>query len=281
MEPINVFGGTGFVGSAYVRALEHNYILNDRNDYVPKANNILYFISTTDNYNVHTNLHIDIDTNLTVLMNVLENIPVHKRSDYTFNFVSSWFVYGDTDLPAVETSVCNPKGFYSITKRAAEQLLISYCETFGMKYRILRLANVAGPGDKNASAKKNALAYLIKQLKAGAPIELYDGGQFIRDYIHIEDCVRAINLVITSGDVNTIYNIGNGVPILFKDLIYTAKELLNSNSNIISIPQKQFHSVVQVKSMYMDNTKLLTLGYQQQFNMYDILISLFRSTPQP
>ena len=38
-----------------------------------------------------------------------------------------------------ENALCDPKGFYSITKRTAEQLLISYCETFNIKYRIVRI----------------------------------------------------------------------------------------------------------------------------------------------
>ena len=91
----------------------------------------VYFISTVDNYNVHTDMHIDINTNLNVLMDVLKSFR-ESSPDAVFNFISSWFVYGNVPLPAKEDSHCNPRGFYSITKRAAEQMLISYCETFGL-----------------------------------------------------------------------------------------------------------------------------------------------------
>ena len=70
-------------------------------------------------------MKIDIETNLSVMMEVLEKL---KEKDFVFNFISSWFVYGDTKMPASETSICFPKGFYSITKKAAEDLLISFCE---------------------------------------------------------------------------------------------------------------------------------------------------------
>ena len=140
---ISIYGGTGFVGSHYVK--QYGGLLIPRNERNPQSDNVLYFISTTDNYNVFTDVHLDVDTNLSVLLSTLE--ACREANVKTFNFISSWFVYGDTDLPASETSYCDPKGFYSITKRAAEQLLISYCQTFGMNYRILRLGNVVGKGD--------------------------------------------------------------------------------------------------------------------------------------
>ncbi len=271
MEPVNVFGGRGFVGSNYVSRTP-NSIVNDRNDYAVYGNNIVYFISTNTNYNVFNDPFVDIDTNLTVLMKVLSNIT--DRENTVVNFISSWFVYGDTDLPATEESYCNPKGFYSITKRAAEQLLISYCETFHIKYRILRLANVLGAGDAKVSAKKNAIAYLIDQLKNNQPIKLYEGGKLYRDIIGIDDCIRAINLVIEKGEHNSIYNIGNGNPVELLDIIDYARKELQSTSTIEHIDTPEFHRIVQVKSMYMDNTKLQSLGYVPQQDLTSIINSL-------
>jgi nucleoside-diphosphate-sugar epimerase len=271
MEPVNIFGGRGYIGSNYV-SMFPNCVVNDRNDYVPKTNNILYFISTVDNYNVFSNPHLDIDTNLSTLIDVLSNIQ--DKENTVFNFISSWFVYGDTDLPATEQSNCNPKGFYSITKRCAEQLLISYCETFKIKYRILRLANVVGGKDTKASAKKNALTYMIQQLKNNEPVKLYDGGDLIRDFIHVEDCVRAINLVVEKGELNTIYNIGNGIPIKLNQIISDVKWLTNSKSELYFIQTPEFHKLVQVKSMYIDNTKLKSLGYSSKYGILGMLKEL-------
>ena len=186
-DKISVFGSSGFIGSKFCELYNNDIIKIDRTDYITKSNNILYFISTVDNYNVHNNLPIDIDTNLTVLMNVLENIP--KNSDITFNFISSWFVYGKNyEMPFREDySKCNPTGFYSITKYCAEQLLVSFCQTHNIKYRIFRLANVLGPGDKKISKKKNALQYLIKEIVNNKDVHLYYGGEVLRDYIDVED----------------------------------------------------------------------------------------------
>lgn len=267
---VNLFGN-GFIGSYYASMFP--CVVNDRNNLVPEAPDVLYMISTVDNYHVKTNPYIDIDTNLTTLIKVLENWRQTQHGG-VFNFASSWFVYGDTDLPAREDSYCNPKGFYSITKRAAEQLLISYCETYNLKYRILRFANVLGPGDKKVSKKKNAVTYLINEMKNNRTIELYDNGQFIRDYIHVRDLCRAVNLVLTCGESNTVYNIGNGAPTKFVDIIdYVIK--LGSTSKVNMIPQASFHKIVQVKSMYMDTTKLQKLGYVPEYTIQEIVKELY------
>ena len=266
MDKLNIFG-KGYIGSHYV-AKYPDCIINDREDYVPKTNNILYFISTTDNYNVLSNKFIDVETNIITLLDIVGNIEDKEHA--VFNFISSWFVYGDTDLPATEESYCDPKGFYSITKRTAEQLLISYCETFGIKYRILRLGNVVG-GNSTFSNRKNALEFMIHQLKNNEQVNLYEGGHLFRDFIYIDDCVDAINLAITKGELNQIYNIGNGQKMTLRRYIMKAKELLKSTSQIESIDTPDFHKKVQVHSMYMDNKKIMALGYYPKYTGDELL----------
>jgi nucleoside-diphosphate-sugar epimerase len=266
MSPsIDLFGGTGFVGSNFYNLYKNEVYVHPRNHNVPYYKNILYMISTTDNYNVLEDPYKDINTNLIKLMEVLDNC---KNKNIVFNFISSWFIYGDTDLPAKETSYCNPKGFYSITKKCAEDLLISYCRTFNIKYRILRLANVYGGNDSGTSKKKNALTYLINRIKNHEDINLYFNGDFIRDYIHVNDACRAIKLCLEKSEVNDIYNIGNGEPIIFKDIIDYAVKQTKSKSNITPIDQPEFHKIVQVKDMYLDTTKIKNLGFEKSIDIY-------------
>lgn len=266
---VNIYG-SGFIGSHYKN--QYPCIVNDRNDLVPKTNNILYFISTTDNYNVKTNPYIDIETNLTTLIRVLENCK--HLTDVTFNFASSWFVYGNAESNADEDTFCNPKGFYSITKRTAEQLLISYCETYNIKYRILRFSNVLGANDKGVSSKKNALTYLLRKLKKHEAINLYENGNFYRDYIHVADLCNAINLVISKGETDCIYNMGNSNPVFFKDAIDYIVRKSKSKSLITIIDQPNFHKIVQNKSFYMNCDKLKKLGFIPKYDIYKIIDEL-------
>lgn len=273
-DKISVFGSSGFIGSKFCELYNNDIIKIDRTDYITKSNNILYFISTVDNYNVHNNLHIDIDTNLTVLMNVLENIP--KNSDITFNFISSWFVYGKNyEMPFREDySKCNPTGFYSITKYCAEQLLVSFCQTHNIKYRIFRLANVLGPGDKKISKKKNALQFLIKEIVDNKDVHLYYGGEVLRDYIDVEDTCNAIKLCMDKSNPNEIINIGSGKPYKFLDMINTAIDYSQSSSKIIHIKPTSFHDIVQVRHSYLDTAKLLSYGFKQSKDINQIIKEL-------
>jgi len=263
---IDLFGGTGFIGNNFKKLYNNSTHIHDREDNIPIYDNVLYMISTTHNYHVFDNIHKDVDTNLTKLLNVLQNC---KDKNVVFNFVSSWFVYGDVQLPAKEDNICKPKGFYSITKRCAEDLIVSYCETFKIKYRILRLCNVYGPSDGGVSKQKNALQYLINEIKANNEIKLYYDGDFIRDYMYVDDVCKAIYSVIHQGEYNQIINIGSGIPQKFREIIDFVVKETNSTSKITAIDAVDFHKIVQVKDMYMDVSKLNNLGFKQHIDIFE------------
>lgn len=264
--------GHGFIGREFSK-LAPETIVNDRNDLFPKDRNIVYFISTIDNYNVFANPYLDIETNLTTLVRVLENCRLLYGKDFTFNFISSWFVYGKVECPAREDSPCNPTGFYSITKRAAEQLLMSYCETFGMRYRILRMPNTLGTGDTKASKKKNALQYMIRELAEGRDVNLYKGNP-TRDFMDVRDVAAAIKLITESGDLNSIYNVGGGVGWGIGTLLETARRSLSKPGNINSMEVPDFHKNVQVEQMWMDIGKLKSLGFVHSHDIRDTVAEI-------
>lgn len=268
---ISVYGSSGFVGSRFCNLYPDLVLKQERCERKPRTNNILYLISTVDNYNVHTNITLDVETNLKVLCEVLDYC---REGNITFNFISSWFVYGETKLPAKEDYYCKPTGFYSITKKAAEDLLISFCRTYGVKYRILRLCNVMGNGDGKVSAKKNALSYMIDLLKKNEDVYLYDDGTPIRDIMHVDDVCRAIELVCRDGKLNEIYNIGSGQPTPISVIIQAAKKYLNSTSSIKSKEAPEFHKIVQSKDFWMDTTKLKLLGFAQEISNEKIIREL-------
>ena len=274
---ISVFGSTGFVGSRFVEKYKSKIIPIERQTPSTKSDDVVYFISTVHNYNIFDDPYVDINTNLTKLIEVLEDYRKSGRTG-VFNFVSSWFVYGKTtDLPAHENSPCNPTGFYSITKHAAEKMLISYCQTYGIKYRIFRLTNVIGVGDKKVSKKKNALQYMINNLKSNSPIHLYNNGTSIRDFMDVDDVCDAINCCLEKAPLGEIINISNSEPHSIGELITYCKDKLKSTSEIIVIPPTDFHQIVQIDSMWLNNSKLLSYGYVSKINVFESLDKIMES----
>ena len=263
--------GNGFVGSEYYRQFSYSTSVQDRDEFIPQTNKILYGISTVTNYNILDDPFIDIETNQMLMMDVLDRSRKKFSNNFEFNFISSWFVYGQVMLPASEISNCNPKGFYSITKKAAEDCLISYCRTFNIPYRILRLANVLGVGDEKVSAQKNATQWVMQKLIDNETVELYYKGDFFRDYIDVRDCAKAINLVIQSAPLGSITNISNGIPVKFKDVVDYTIKYCGSCSEITDHSNTEFHEQVQVKSMYLHNGKLEKLGYKPEYKIEDTL----------
>ena len=71
MSDVSVFGATGFIGSRFCEL--YGGVKISRDQKFPETNNILYCISTTTNHNIYEDLHVDINTNLNVLMDVLDN----------------------------------------------------------------------------------------------------------------------------------------------------------------------------------------------------------------
>lgn len=267
----SVYGGYGFVLGEFCTQFKDEVIRIPKDEIEPRSNRILYGISTTDNYNIFDNSTLDIETNLIRLMEVLDACQKKYKNSFEFTFISSWFVYGKTqsssNAPLTEDSYCNPTGFYSITKYTAERLLQSYCDTFGIKYKILRLANVIGAKDYKASRKKNALQYLIDRIVHDEEIELYDNGDFYRDYIDVRDCAKAIYFAQCSS--YPMYNISNGTSYRFRDLIEFAIKYAGSKTQIWDkLDKPEFHDIVQSKNVFLSNKLLQETGYKPEFTIW-------------
>ena len=230
---IAVFGSTGFIGNRFCEMYPDITARVPREERSTNADQILYLISTTHNYNDYSH---DVETNELVLAQVLENL----KPDQTFNFASSWFVY-------------NPSGNYSFSKMQAEEKVEWYCEREGIPYRVFRFANVFGSGDKY-SEQKNALQHLINRLRHNIGIELYYDGIFYRNYIHVDRLCNILFQIMNKEEtIGKFMNTGSKESVIFRDLIEMAHIVLGSKSKIErkeNIPE--LHKKVQMKNFKMD-----------------------------
>lgn len=253
---ISVFGSTGFIGSKWMELYPDVSYPEPRDSISSEYDNILYFRATNSNYNVFSDLSLDVKTNLVLLTDTFQNLTPNN----TFNLIGSWFAL-------------YPKGFYSATKLCQEHLTESFCKTFGIKYRILRLSNIIG-GDNRKSAKKNALEFLINKLKNDENIEIYEGDNY-RNYLDVRDCCRAIKFILDSDfTANETWNIGDTTSYKLIELIDYCKEKIGSKSNIKRIPIPNFHKTVQIKDFWFDTKHLYNMGFKKQYSIQETLSNL-------
>lgn len=94
-------------------------------------------------------------------------------------------------LPVDESHEDLPVTMYDLHKLMAEQYLKYYARQGIVKGTTLRLANVYGPGPHSSSADRAVINTMIRRALAGEPVTVYGTGEYLRDYIHVEDVISA------------------------------------------------------------------------------------------
>jgi len=118
--------------------------------------------------------------------------------------------YGEPDiLPAPETAGIHPISQYGISKHTVEHYLWLYNYNDGLRYTVLRYANVYGPR-QNPHGEAGVTAIFSGMMLRGEQPRIFGKGDKTRDYVYVADVVQANVLALTRGD-NDIFNIGTGV----------------------------------------------------------------------
>ncbi len=137
-----------------------------------------------------------------------------------FLHISTDEVYGSIEVgSSIESDPLLPNSPYSASKAASDLLVRSYVQTYGLDARITRCCNNYGPNQY----PEKFIPLAIKNLKENKRIPIYGDGKNIREWIHVEDHCRGIQLVIDKGKRGEIYNIGSSEAISNLDL---AKKIL-------------------------------------------------------
>ena len=149
-------------------------------------------------------------SNINGVHNLLELIKKYrdegKNSPILLHF-STDEVYGDiTDGEHIETDILKPSNPYSSTKAAADQLILGWARTYGIKYVIVRPTNNYGIGQY----VEKLIPKTVKYLGLGKKIPLHNHGLPIRNWLHVEDTAEAVINIIDSNVENEIYNICGG-----------------------------------------------------------------------
>jgi UDP-glucuronate 4-epimerase len=169
-----------------------------------------------------TNPHAYIEANLQGFMNILEGCRNHAITHLVY--ASSSSVYGGNErMPFSEDdNVDYPLSLYAATKKSNELMAHTYSHLYGLPVSGLRFFTVYGPWGR----PDMALFKFADAMRAGAPIDVYNHGQMVRDFTYIDDIVegviRVLDKVATPSKTAApyrLFNIGNGQPTPLMDYI--------------------------------------------------------------
>lgn len=123
--------------------------------------------------------------------------------------VSTDEVYGDLEVddpPFSDPHILKPSSPYSASKAAADMLVLAWYRTHGLPVVITRTCNNYGP----YQYPEKFVPVVIRKALSDKPIPVYGTGDNIREWIHVRDNCRALELAISWGLPGSIYNIGSG-----------------------------------------------------------------------
>ena len=171
-----------------------------------------------------------LDTNLRGLLRIIEF--GRCAPGIRIIFASSSTVYGNRPGKLCrESDHTTPVTVYALSKYAGEHLLSMYSSVYSFDYVSLRLFNVYGPRQSPDHPYANVTCKFSVAAACGDPIRLYGDGEQSRDFVFVDDVVRAFLLVFDSSR-ERIYNVGTGVQTKITDLIAELERLTASRLSV-------------------------------------------------
>lgn len=298
---ILVTGGAGFIGSHIVDQLveEHNVLVIDNlstglmQNINPRAiffrldirDPVLDMLFQTFQPEVvfHLAAHIsvpnsiadpltDMKNNIAGSLNLFANCV--KYGSQKIIYASSAAVYGNPRyLGLDEKHPISPISFYGVSKYAAEQYLETYSRIYGIRYTILRYANVYGPRQQNSS-EAGVVTSVINQLYEGRrPVVFGDGGQ-TRDFVYVIDIAEATLKAMNAAD-NEVLNIGSGTETSINELVSTVMSFWESGMEVEYLPPRPG----DIRHSYMCNQKARELlAWQPRYTLVNGLSKMIPAT---
>ena len=172
--------------------------------------------------------------------------------------ISTDEVYGSVpEGSSVETDELRPRNPYSASKAGADRLAYSYWATYGVPVMITRASNNYGP----YQFPEKVIPLFITNALDSVPVPLYGAGLNIRDWLHVADHCRGIDVAIERGHAGEVYNIGGGNEVRNIDLTHTLLRLTDRPDSLIKKVQDRLGHDLRYS---LDTSKLKRLGWQPQ-----------------
>lgn len=195
-------------------------------NFVGKIDIVFHFAAQTSVYKSANEPAEDLNVNVLPMLRLINAF----RSSDRFPFIAFSGTVTETGLtnlfPVDETFRDQPITIYDIHKLTAENYLKYYVQEGMASGAVLRLSNVFGPGPRSSSADRGVLNGMIRKALRGETLTIYGEGNYIRDYIFVEDVARAfLAAAVNKKRVNgNHYIIGSGQGTEFRTAVNLVAE---------------------------------------------------------
>jgi UDP-glucose 4-epimerase len=168
------------------------------------------------------------------LMEAMRDVGVNRVV-----FISSGAVYGEQEQqPLVEDMVPNPGSPYAVSKLASEYYVNTIGNLWGIYTVSLRVFNAYGPGQNLPASHPPVIPNFLRQAVGKGTIVIHGDGTQTRDYVFVDDVVRAMTAAATAPDIqDMVINVGSGKETNLRALIQSIQQLTNSKTEIIYNPR--------------------------------------------
>ncbi|MBF0391885.1 MAG: NAD-dependent epimerase/dehydratase family protein [Alphaproteobacteria bacterium] len=187
----------------------------------------------------------DATSNLVSSLRVLESCRAHGVRKIIF-LSSGGTVYGQARYtPIDERHPTHPLCAYGVTRLTIEKYLHMYHALHGLDYCVLRAANPYGPGQNPRSAQ-GAIGVFLGRMLNGETIDIWGDGSVVRDFLYIQDLVRALMLAIDHQGPTRLFNIGSGAGCRLNTLLDELAQATGRRPRTRRHPARAFDAPVNV-----------------------------------
>lgn len=136
----------------------------------------------------------------------LEQKPKGEKANFRFHHISTDEVFGSLGVNGYfqETTAYDPSSPYSASKASSDHLVRAWHRTYGLPVVITNCSNNYGP----FQFPEKLIPLIIENAINGSPLPVYGDGSQIRDWLYVDDHVRALLCVVINGRIGETYNIG-------------------------------------------------------------------------
>jgi nucleoside-diphosphate-sugar epimerase len=207
-----------------------------------KADIVYHLAAQTSIYKANDDPESDYMANVLPMRLLLESCR-RQSQKITFIFTGTSTQCGiPTTIPVDENHPNIPVTLYDAHKLMAETYLSCYTQQNWVNGVTLRLSNIYGPGPESSTVERNVISRMIQHAIQGKELTVYGKGEYIRDYLYIDDLMDALLCIAAKRTMSgkTFYVLGSGHGTRLVDAIQMISQLVNIytkiSSPVINIP---------------------------------------------